>query len=93
MSAEAFQAITECIPLDLLMIERNQNYDEKLNGDRTERTLEQRQRRWDGYTTKGLWTKNLIPCARPWLECKDRKLEYFLIQFLTLHGYLRTCTH
>lgn len=92
----ALQVVTGVIPIDLL-IEERRYIDEVGNGHLEEvraaarqRTLELWQERWNSNTEKGQWTKELIPNIKNWIECSHRKVEYFISQFMTGHGYFRT---
>lgn len=47
---------------------------------------------WEEEREKGQWTRALIPQLKEWVECKHRRLDYFVTQVLTGHGSFRTYT-
>uniref|UniRef100_W8ADE4 Putative 115 kDa protein in type-1 retrotransposable element R1DM n=1 Tax=Ceratitis capitata TaxID=7213 RepID=W8ADE4_CERCA len=50
------------------------------------------QQRWDS-SSKGRWTKKLIPNVSKWIERQHGETDYYLTQFLTGHGCFRQYLH
>ncbi|CAH2006852.1 unnamed protein product [Acanthoscelides obtectus] len=93
MSTMAAQVIAGIPPVTLLIEERLRLYsrdDAKLRTTRLlERstTLEKWQRVWSDHSETAMWSKTLIPDVRQWVSCKHRRLDFYLTQFLSGHGY------
>lgn len=80
ISYEALGVISSMMPIDLLVQLRTRNTKEELEG-----CLVTWQERW-AQTTKGIWTKTLIPEIKPWIQRKHGFLSFELTQFLSGHG-------
>ncbi|CAH2004946.1 unnamed protein product [Acanthoscelides obtectus] len=93
MSTMAAQVIAGIPPVTLLIEERLRLYsrdDAKLRTTRLlERstTLEKWQHVWSDHSETAMWSKTLIPDVRQWVSCKHRRLDFYLTQFLSGHGY------
>lgn len=98
VSLEAVAVIGETPPLDLLVDERRRLYKEGrvTEADRArekEATLVNWIRRWEELEGVAQWTKTVIPDLRAWLECKFKKIDHHMTQFLSGHGCFRSYTH
>lgn len=94
VSAEAAAVVARVIPIDLLLIERDRTFDKNKEEKIRERenTIYSWQQRWD-LSTKGIWTKTLIPEITPWLKREHGEIDYFLSQALTGHGCFQEFVH
>ncbi|KAL1447845.1 hypothetical protein WDU94_014022 [Cyamophila willieti] len=80
ISYEALGVISGMMPIDLIVETRTNNTQEK-----HEECLETWQRRW-ACSTKGAWTRTLIPILEPWINRRHGFLSFELTQFLSGHG-------
>ncbi|KAI5723445.1 hypothetical protein M8J76_006122 [Diaphorina citri] len=80
ISYEALGVISSMMPIDLLVETRSNNTEEK-----REECLATWQTRWTE-TTKGVWTRTLIPEIKPWIGRKHGQLTFEITQFLSGHG-------
>lgn len=55
-----------------------------------EEMMEKWIKRWEEEKAKGEWTRVMIKDLRSWLQCKQRKMDYFLSQALSGHGSFRS---
>lgn len=92
VSANAVQVITGVVPFDLLVEERKRQWEDPALTRTANRaiTIDRWQERWASGQETAQWTKRLIPDLQPWLQCKHRRVDYFLTQFLSGHGAFRS---
>ncbi|KAI5722312.1 hypothetical protein M8J76_006741 [Diaphorina citri] len=94
VSTEAAAVVSRVIPIDLLLTGRartfDQNKEEKIRA--RENTINSWQQQWD-LSSKGRWTKTLIPELNPWLKRTHGEIDYFLSQALTGHGCFQEFVH
>lgn len=99
VSAEALQAVTGIIPIDLQVEERYRLYGRENASTETIRTEEREQSmvkwqaRWDNMEGVAQWTKRIIPDLSRWVKCEFRTTDYFLTQALTGHGSYKAYTN
>ncbi|KAJ8926936.1 hypothetical protein NQ314_020788 [Rhamnusium bicolor] len=98
ISTSAIQVVTGTPPLSLLVEERYRLYHIE-NGQlpavknrEIETTLRKWQEIWRDHTGTAAWTKAIIQDLLPWVSCEHKKLDFFVTQFLTGHGYFRYYT-
>lgn len=95
ISTEAALVIAGQVPWDILAEERGKifvNGESKNNAIKAHArglSLEAWQRRWDEHD-KGRRTHQFIPKIKDWLDCKHRKVDYYLTQFISGHGCNRS---
>lgn len=97
VSAEASLVIASLIPIHLLVRERLRTWEcdeDRGAASRVERdrTLNSWQEEWRN-STKGAWTRSLIPDVRRWVVRKHGETGYYLTQALSGHGSFRTYLH
>lgn len=95
VSAEATLVLASTPPIDLLVCERREIYEELKCDSETqkveskkrarERLMDKWQTRWDSGET-GRWTYRLIPKLAEWNGRAHGQMDYFLTQALTGHG-------
>lgn len=94
VSNEAVMVVAGTIPLHLLARERRERFyasmaHEESPGEHRTNTLELWQSEWAG-STKGMWTRELIPDVRPWIGRRWGEVTYHVTQCLTGHGSFMT---
>ena len=85
----ALQVISSSVPIHLLCAERTYGRGRNTPTEkfaRREATLLKWQEEWEAETTKGQWTKRLIPDIRKWINRKHGSVGFHLSQFLSGHG-------
>lgn len=88
ISGEAVQVIAKMAPIELIVAERRQRYNGAKEQNAKDKLLDAWQESWFA-STKGAWTKRLIPQIKPWMECSHNEVDYHLCQFLSGHGCFR----
>lgn len=97
-STKALQIIAGVLPIDLEIEELGEMYgagrrDENENRSQIRaRTISKWQQRWTETLDVAQWTKQLIPHIERWWNCKHKRIDFHLTQFLTGHGSFRTFT-
>lgn len=98
VSAEAAQVLSGYPPLDLMVAEVCFLFTVGggLPGNRRmarRRTLAKWQERWaHPEASKARWTRRLIADVSAWVECRFRRVDYYVTQFFTGHGSFGTFT-
>lgn len=98
VSLEALAVISGTPPIDLQTEERGRLYrmDCPTEADKKAarmETLRRWRQRWADVVQVAQWTKVLIPDPNRWLECRWKKVDYYMTQFLSGHGCFGTFTH
>lgn len=95
VSESAILVIANIIPVALMAKERKAVSLRKTvvglkvaKQEERENTFQSWQTSWD-HDSEGLWTAKLIKKVRTWAERKYGKIDYYLTQFLSGHGYFR----
>ncbi|CAB0038561.1 unnamed protein product [Trichogramma brassicae] len=92
VSYDAMYVIAGVPPLALLADERvriYQRHPEDVKEEKRRETLSKWQDRWDR-ASKGRWTHRLIPNIAEWVERGHGKVNYYLTQLLSGHGYFKS---
>lgn len=95
ISTSAIQVVTGIPPINLLAEERHRLYHAEnahlptVKRRERETTLNKWQEIWNNHTDTAAWTKTLIRDLLPWVRCEHKRLDFFVTQFLTGHGYFR----
>ena len=94
VSGPAVLVNANVVPIDLLAFELKRTYDrareiriQRVIAETLESTLATWQQHW-AKETKGRWTHRLIPSISEWAKRDHGEVNFYLIQFLTRHGYL-----
>jgi hypothetical protein len=85
VGSEAAFVVSGIPPIELLVNERCRRHDGATKEEAREELVNAWQTRWEESLT-GLWTRELIPNVRKWVERKHGQVSYWLTQFLTGHG-------
>ncbi|KAI5751823.1 hypothetical protein M8J77_011204 [Diaphorina citri] len=93
-STEALTVISGVIPIDLILEERAITFQKSKEDKERQRenTIQKWQARWSG-STKGAWTRKLIPEIKPWLERRHGEVGYYITQLLSGHGNFQYYKH
>lgn len=93
VSTEALMVLASTPPWTLLAKERHELYENRLQNERItvdqikENTLDNWQEEWQSaQTSKGSWTRTLIPDLKKWVKRRHGNMTYFLAQVLSGHG-------
>lgn len=92
VSTVALNVITGVLPIDLLIMERKELHESVEENKKLARravrdnATEKWQQRWNENVVTGQWTKRWIRNISEWIDCKHRRLDYWLTQALTGHG-------
>ncbi|XP_062535562.1 uncharacterized protein LOC134204767 [Armigeres subalbatus] len=95
ISMDAVCAIVGMTPINILLEEDCECY--RLRGTVGARmiaradSMRKWQLAWDS-SSKGRWTYRLIPNLSLWVDRKHGEVNFFLTQFLSVHGYSSICT-
>lgn len=93
VSTDALQVVAGMIPIDLLAAERSRIYYDGTDKREARREIMlQWQERWSN-STKGGWTRRLIPEVQRWMERKGGNVDHFITQLLTGHGCFNSYRH
>lgn len=85
VSYEAVLVVAGVPPLKLLAKERREVYEGVGKQEAKDRLFRRWQTRWND-STKGRWTRRLIPNIRAWVERAHGEVSFHLTQALTGHG-------
>lgn len=93
VSTKAIQVIAGTIPIHQLVKERKCMNGVEWSRNKSivkENIINKWQLEWDSERKTGQWTKRLIPDIKKWINRKHGETEYYLTQFLSGHGCLRS---
>lgn len=95
VSAAAIQVITGIPPIGLIVNERCRLFNrvdahrEATRNEERRATVIKWREIWGEHTETASWTKKIIPDIMPWIDCGHRRLDYYLTQFLSGHGFFK----
>jgi hypothetical protein len=93
VSTEALQVLASSVPIDPMVEGRTNILEGKqAKSENTRRIRKKWQERWSN-STKGGWTRKLIPQIEPWLTRKHGQMDFHLTQALTGHGCFGAYLH
>lgn len=90
VSAEAVAVLA----IHIMAREREESYSSDLQGEAARKAarrtaMDRWQAEWTS-STKGSWTRRLIPNVKPWIERKHGEMSFHLCQALSGHGVFQT---
>lgn len=88
ISSEAAGVISGVPPIEFMIHERREKYNGEDSNMAKQRVITRWQDKWEN-TTKGRWTRKLIPDIQAWINRPYGEVDYFLSQALSGHGCFR----
>lgn len=97
-ATKGLSVITGIMPIHLQIEKRTMEYyEENKNKENMDiiyqTTMNKWEKEWEDEHNVAQWTKTLIPKIKTWYECKHRKTDHYLTQFLTGHGVFQNYLH